>query len=63
MVRTQHDVTVDAYEKKIGDLQSDKALLDNKCADPASPDLPFEKMFELSKLFFQTPMKFGKKVA
>ncbi len=55
IVRTQSDVTVGAYEKKISELQSEKSLIDNQAQFVVSPRLSFSQAFELSMRFLVNP--------
>ena len=55
IVRTQSDVTVGAYEKKISALQSEKAVIDHQTQVVASPKLSFTETFELSMRFLANP--------
>ena len=53
--RTQHDETARAYEKRIAELRSETALLEEKVANQKVPDGNFDKMFELSMAFLASP--------
>lgn len=46
-----------AYEKRIADLETEAAMLAEKCEKPTVPRYPFEQMFELATLFLSNPCK------
>ncbi|MEM9968822.1 MAG: hypothetical protein AAF755_12090 [Pseudomonadota bacterium] len=48
---------IGAYEKRVAALETEAAILTEKCEKPASPKYPFEKMFELACVFLSNPWK------
>ncbi|WP_156477411.1 hypothetical protein [Falsihalocynthiibacter arcticus] len=61
VVQTQENVTVRAYERKIVELQSERALVAERIETIAVPHKKFEDMFELSMRFLANPHDVWKK--
>ena len=60
IVRTQSDVTVGAYEKRITELESERAVLGDTSEKIAVPQRSFDEMFELAMQFLANPYEIWK---
>jgi len=56
IVEADNPSVVSAYEKRIGKMESDKALLNEKLANVGKPKRSFEEVFELAMSFFANPL-------
>lgn len=55
LVRSESARARVAYEKRIEELEQEKALIEDEVAKTSNPRHPFEKMFELSMRFLANP--------
>ena len=55
LVQTENTKVISAYEKRISELEQEKAIAADEIARIATPDHPFEEMFELSMRFLANP--------
>lgn len=61
IVRTQNVATVAPYEQRISELQTEKAICDEKATQTSTPVHSFDEMFELSLKFLANPYEIWKK--
>ena len=60
LARTVSELTVGAYERRIAELQSEKADLEAKGQNVSIPDRDYDEMFELAMTFLSNPFEIWK---
>ena len=61
LVQTDRTSSMSAYENRIAELEREKAFIEGEVARIATPDHPFDEMFELSMRFLANPYEIWEK--
>ena len=61
LVQTKNDTVRSAYEQRVEELEQEKVLINEEVDRIATPERPFDEMFELAKRFLENPHEIWEK--